>query len=208
MRFIPRLFEGDATVTLSARRPRPGAHIRLNRPDSRAINAVKLEPWPGSPLQPTGDPMQAAVGAGAYAQRADETDKTHDGRDLIVPMRVAPNFAVAPEGGDPMGFAVVGADKIVAGVVKDLWVDRGESVLRYYEVALKEGAAVLLPATFSMVDFKRRRIVVSALLGGQFSGAPRTRDPNKITKLEEEKVTAYYGAGTLYATPERSEPLL
>jgi len=26
--------------------------------------------------------------------------------------------------------------------------------------------------------------------------------------LEEEKVTAYYGAGTLYATAERQEPLL
>jgi photosynthetic reaction center H subunit len=29
-----------------------------------------------------------------------------------------------------------------------------------------------------------------------------------VTKLEEEKITAYYGAGTLYATPERSEPLI
>jgi len=26
--------------------------------------------------------------------------------------------------------------------------------------------------------------------------------------LEEEKITAYYGAGTLYATPERQEPLI
>ena len=26
--------------------------------------------------------------------------------------------------------------------------------------------------------------------------------------LEEEKITAYFGAGTLYATPERQEPLL
>jgi photosynthetic reaction center H subunit len=25
--------------------------------------------------------------------------------------------------------------------------------------------------------------------------------------LEEEKIAAYYGAGTLYATPERQEPL-
>jgi photosynthetic reaction center H subunit len=25
--------------------------------------------------------------------------------------------------------------------------------------------------------------------------------------LEEEKITAYYGAGTLYATPDRQEPL-
>jgi photosynthetic reaction center H subunit len=26
--------------------------------------------------------------------------------------------------------------------------------------------------------------------------------------LEEERITAYYGGGTLYATPARSEPLI
>ena len=29
----------------------------------------------------------------------------------------------------------------------------------------------------------------------------------EITLLEEEKVSAYYGAGTLYATPHRQEPI-
>jgi len=29
-----------------------------------------------------------------------------------------------------------------------------------------------------------------------------------VTLLEEEKITAYFGAGTLYADPSRSEPLL
>ena len=37
---------------------------------------------------------------------------------------------------------------------------------------------------------------------------PATRSPEQITLLEEEKITAYYGAGTLYATPERQEPIL
>ena len=30
---------------------------------------------------------------------------------------------------------------------------------------------------------------------------------NEQAMLEEEKVSAYYGAGTLYATPDRQEPL-
>jgi len=31
--------------------------------------------------------------------------------------------------------------------------------------------------------------------------------PSQITMLEEEKIPAYFGAGLLYAAPERQEPL-
>jgi photosynthetic reaction center H subunit len=48
---------------------------------------------------------------------------------------------------------------------------------------------------------------VQALLGAQFGNVPRTRSDAQITLLEEEKISAYYGAGTLYATPDRQEPL-
>ena len=34
------------------------------------------------------------------------------------------------------------------------------------------------------------------------------RSPEEITLLEEEKIMAYFGAGTLYATPDRQEPLI
>ena len=33
-------------------------------------------------------------------------------------------------------------------------------------------------------------------------------EADRVTLLEEEKIAAYYGAGTLYATPARQEPLL
>ena len=179
--------------------------------DTRKLKAEKVEPWPGAPLQPVGDPMLAEVGPGAYALRADVPEKTHDGRDLIVPMRVATNFTVAKENGNPMGMRVFGADRVVGGVVIDLWVDRGEATLRYYEVETgSEGAPhrVLLPVNFCKVNFTGKSIAVQALLGHQFANVPTTRDPDRVTKLEEEKVMAYYGAGTLYATRERSEPLI
>jgi len=179
------------------------------RADTRSINATKTEPWPGAPLEPSGDPMLAGVGPGGYSERADETAKTHDGHDLIVPLRVATNFAVAAEGGNPIGFSVVGADRARGGVIKDLWVDRAESIMRYYEVDIgNDRKTVLLPVTFSVVDFKRRRVTVWALKGSQFSGVPTTRDSDKVTLLEEDKIAAYYGAGTLYAMPQRVEPLL
>jgi photosynthetic reaction center H subunit len=179
--------------------------------DPRALRAAKIAPWPGAPFEPTGDPMTAEVGPGAYALRADVAEQTYDGRDLIVPIRVASNYAVASENGDPVGASVIGADGRPGGVVKDLWVDRGEGVLRYYEVETTGSGApqrVLLPVTFSNVDLRRKRINVAAILGAQFDGVPATRNADQVTRLEEERITAYYGAGTLYATPQRSEPIL
>ena len=179
------------------------------RADTRPVNATKTEPWPGAPLDPNGDPMAAGVGPGSYADRADETYKTHDGHDLIVPLRVATNFAVAAENENPIGFAVVGADRAQAGVIRDLWVDRGECMLRYYEVEVTRGGKrILLPVTFSKVNVKRRSVTVSALMASQLAGVPGTRDPDKVTLLEEDKITAYYGGGTLYATPQRTESML
>ena len=174
--------------------------------DSRELKATKL-----APLEPVGDPMLAEVGPGAYALRADVTEKTHDGRDLIVPMRVATNFSLASAKENPLGMTVYGADRVSAGKVVDVWVDRGEAVPRYYEVELAAdpaGKRVLLPVNFSKINFTGKWIAVEALLGSQFVNAPRTSDPEKVTMLEEDKITAYYGAGTLYATAQRAEPLI
>jgi photosynthetic reaction center H subunit len=176
--------------------------------DPRALRGTKVASWPGAPIEPMGDPMLAEIGPGAYALRADVTDKTHDGRDLIVPLRVATSFTVSAQDDDPRGLPVVGADGRVAGTISDLWVDRGECLLRYYEVETTAGNKVLLPVTFSLLDRDRRRIEVEALLAHQFANVPATRDADKVTLLEEEKITAYYGAGTLYATPARAEPMI
>jgi photosynthetic reaction center H subunit len=49
---------------------------------------------------------------------------------------------------------------------------------------------------------------VKSILGAQFAHVPGTRHAEQVTFLEEEKIMAYYGGGTLYATPQRQEPLL
>jgi photosynthetic reaction center H subunit len=41
-----------------------------------------------------------------------------------------------------------------------------------------------------------------------FAAVPALRNPNQVTKLEEEKISAYYGGGTLYADVKSSEPLI
>jgi len=182
------------------------------RPDGRVLAARPSAKFPGAPLAPTGaNPMLDSIGPGSWAERVDAPEMSYDNHIKLLPVRVATGYAVSAEE-DPRGYDVIGADMKVAGKVVDLWVDRSEALLRYFEVALPNGRTVLLPVTFS--DIKRGvkpgvgRIKVEALLASQFADVPALRKPDSVTRLEEEKICAYYGAGTLYATPHRAEPLL
>jgi photosynthetic reaction center H subunit len=58
------------------------------------------------------------------------------------------------------------------------------------------------------VDKGKRKVKVDAILASQFAAVPTLAHPEQVTVDEEERVTAYYGGGYLYATPERLEPLL
>ena len=42
----------------------------------------------------------------------------------------------------------------------------------------------------------------------QFLAAPALKNPDEITLLEEERVSAYFAGGYMYATPNRQEPAL
>ncbi|WP_376986103.1 photosynthetic reaction center subunit H [Bosea sp. R86505] len=180
--------------------------------DSRPVAAQPTAKFPGAPLAPTGaSPMLDSVGPGSWAERADAPEMTYDNHLKIVPVRVATGYSCSAKE-DPRGYDVIGADRKVAGKVVDLWVDRSEALIRYFEVALPSGRSVLLPVTFSDITRGARpgigRIKVEALLASQFADVPATRQPDSVTRLEEERICAYYGAGTLYATPDRAEPLL
>lgn len=176
----------------------------LARPDG-SYDAEPMHGWIGSPLEPKGDPLLAGVGPGAWAQRADHPDMTFEGEVKIVPLRVASDHGVARQDTDPRGLPVYGADGEVAGSVKDMWVDRSEMLFRYIEVDLKDGSSVLLPVNFSRI--RKSGVYVHALLAEQFGRVPRTASPEQVTLLEEEKIMACYGAGLLYATADRQEPL-
>lgn len=179
--------------------------------DTREIHAKPREPWTGAPLEPTGNPMIDGVGPAAYALRADVVDVTFHGAAKIVPMRVATDYHLPMGDADPRGMAVVGADRQTAGNVRDLWVDRSEQLIRYLEIEVSGSdpvQTVLLPMNFALIDKRRRVIKVEALMARHFADVPGLKSPDQVTFLEEERICAYYGGGTLFASPARREPML
>lgn len=177
-------------------------------PGSRApLNATPTGTWEGAPLEPNGNPMLAGVGPGAWANRADVPDMTYEGVPKIVPLRIATKYDINQRDPDPRGKEVIGGDGKVGGIVTDVWVDRSEHIFRYLEVEVAGGRRVLLPVNFSKIT-DRGMVQVRSILAAHFADVPGLASPDQITMLEEEKITAYYGAGTLYAEPSRLGPWL
>ncbi|MBO6757550.1 MAG: photosynthetic reaction center subunit H [Roseibium sp.] len=181
----------------------------------RPVPGEKIGDFEGAPYRPTAEnPMLSSIGPGSWAERADTPDLNHEGHAKIVPMRIDSDWAIADGDTDPRGMRVVGCDLIVAGTVKDAWVDRSEQMLRYLEIETEVGSdprRVLVPMNFVVMKTTRDReriFYVHAITGEQFAHVPATASDTQITLLEEEKITAYFGAGQLYATPARQEPLV
>lgn len=187
----------------------PGGDL-IYKPDTKrdpeTHNLKRLAVWPGAPSEPVGDAMKSGVGPGSHAQRDNVPDVTHEGQVKIVPMRVLPEFSVAKGDPDPRGFDVIGADGQSGGKINEIWMDRAEALVRYYEIALADGRKVLLPYAFANVKGKAKQVRVEAILGKHFVDVPGHANPDQVTRLEEDQISAYYAAGTLYATSDRAEP--
>jgi photosynthetic reaction center H subunit len=196
------------------------ATLPNHKNDRRDVALAPVAPWPGAPLGPTGNPMLDGVGPGSYADREDVPELTMENIPCIVPMRLAEGTYLESRDPDPRGMIVMGADSEPGGVVTDVWVDRAEALIRYLEVEIPASVGgdaaggpaaskrVLLPLPFAKIDRYRGKVRVNAILGGQFADVPVTKSLDQVTKLEEDRIVGYYGAGTLYATPARQEPLL
>ncbi|MDP3235852.1 MAG: photosynthetic reaction center subunit H [Myxococcales bacterium] len=179
--------------------------------DTREFPIERTAAAGGAPLEPTGDPMLSGVGPAAYAKRHDAPELTRDGRDQVIPMRTDPAVTVLA-GPDPRGWDVVGGDGKVAGTVKDIWIDRADVMVRYLEVELAPGAGAtgtrLIPMPLLQLRRDSKRVEVSAILSKHFAQVPVLKNPDRVTVMEEELVSAFYAGGKLYAEPRRLGPLL
>jgi photosynthetic reaction center H subunit len=171
------------------------------------IAGKPINAFPGSPVEPTGkEPMLDNIGPGSYANRIDRPDLTVEGNFKIVPMRVDESFSVTASDIDPRGLEVKGFDGMAGATCTDIWVDRSEHIIRYLELKTNLGKAVLLPINLCVV--KKDFLIVESILSNQFDKVPTTKNPNTVSLLEEEKIMAFYGAGTLMAYPRRRESIV
>lgn len=183
--------------------------VPIGEGDKRELALKRTAVWAGAPYEPTGDPMRDGVGPASWAERDDVADLGDDGAPRVLPMRKLHDYTVAAGDADPRGMTVYGADGQMGGVVTDIWYDRADAIVRYLEVDTGSEASphhVLLPMAFAKVNGKQQRIEVDALLGHHFAHVPVLKSPDEVTRLEEDKITGFYGGGKLYATPARLEP--
>jgi photosynthetic reaction center H subunit len=179
-----------------------------HRRDNLAMEKVAFSAGNGYPYDPTGDPMVDGIGPASWTPRADVPELDGHGHPKIVPMGQTEAYRVSA-GRDPRGLQVVAGDNTVVGTVTDMWIDAPEQLVRYLELELDAdhgGGTRLVPIQFCKIGFSR--VKVNAIFGKHFAGVPATKSPNQVTKLEEEKISAYYGGGILYASQDRMDPLL
>jgi photosynthetic reaction center H subunit len=154
----------------------------------------------GFPHAPTGDAMADGVGPASWVPRRDEPELDGHGHNKIVPMARAHGFVISA-GRDPRGLPVQAGDLEVVGRVSDMWVDAPEQLVRYLEIHLNSGEKRLVPMTMAKIWADRVRI--NAITSDRFAGIPATRSSTEVTKLEEDKISAYVAGGWLYDADKR-----
>ena len=86
-----------------------------------------------------------------------------------------------------------------AGVAREL-------LLNDLRVEVAEGEAMDLAQGTTF--YPPASVRVASVHGAQLAGVPKLKNPDQVTRLEEERIVAYFGGGTLYADARRAEPLL
>ncbi|CTQ48019.1 photosynthetic reaction center subunit H [Jannaschia donghaensis] len=178
------------------------------RPDRDDLALARTSEAAGSPYVPTGDPMVDGVGPASWANRADHAELDGHGHPKIKPLSNVEGFNVSA-GIDPRGLPVQTADGEVVGRITDMWIDAPEQMVRYLVADLNpegSGQERLIPMNFARI--KRNRVQIDSLHAEHMAGIPTIRNNGEITLLEEEKIMAWFGGGTLYATKARLEPQL
>ncbi|MEO1090568.1 MAG: photosynthetic reaction center subunit H [Pseudomonadota bacterium] len=204
--------EGDFLSIVVPTVPQPkayhldGGKIKLAPdyvPDDREVKAVPVATFEGAALEPTGNPLVDGVGPAAYAEREDVPETNFEGKPKIQPLRAIPSYFIAEGDDDPRGMVVISRDGVVVGTVKDAWVDIAEALIRYLEVdvdaSIAPARSVLVPINFTFINGYARSIGVPAINASQYKLVPGLAKRDVVTKLEEDKISAYFAGGAMYA---------
>ena len=171
--------------------------------EKRDLALAPTDGGTGFPFAPTGDALKDGVGPASWAARRDEPELDGHSHPKIQPMAKAGDFAVAA-GRDPRGLPVKGCDQQSAGTISDMWVDVPEQLVRYLEITLTDGSKRVVPMTLAKI--KADHVMVTALDSSRFVDIPVLASDAQITKLEEDKVSAFVAGGHLYCADKRVTP--
>ncbi len=198
-----KLMHGRGEVTV----PSPENENTHRRTDL-ALGSTQASAGAGYPFDPTGNPMADGVGPASWTPRRDVPELDGHGHAKIIPMAHTDAYHVSA-GRDPRGLPVEAGDGVIVGEVADMWIDAPEQLVRYLEIVLAPDygdSRCMVPIQFCKIGASR--VKINAIYGKHFADVPRTKSMTQITLLEEEKIAAYYGGGTLYASQDRIDPLL
>ena len=177
------------------------------RPDYAArrspVKAAKVEPWPGAPLQPTRR-------SDARRGRPRRLQRNAPSRPLQDDAWRGSDFAAAHSAisrsrrwRNPIGFSVVGADHTSVGVDQSMFGSIAPKSHRALSTKCSSPAPsrrVLLPVYFAASSRSAAASWSRRCSPNSSSNVPALGTPDRVTMLEEDRIAAYYGAGTLYAT--------
>ena len=83
-----------------------------------------------------------------------------------------------------------------------------EQLVRYLEIELDTNygsGSRLAPMTLARIH--KDRVAIKSIFGEHFNDVPKHSSKNQVTLLEEDKISAYYAGGNMYASKNRFEPL-
>ncbi|MBI1403510.1 MAG: hypothetical protein GC147_09870 [Porphyrobacter sp.] len=172
---------------------------RAERPDP-VVDYDNL-PSPGFPIRPGDDPLMQGIGAAAYTRdREDKPDLDVAGEPKIIPLNDSHEYYV-PEGDpDPRGWPLYSADNECVGTVDDLWFNRAEFFLRYYEFTLEgEEGKRLAPAFFIETRPKERIVRATTLVAKDLRRVPPRKHTEFISMQEEDRLNGFFAGGIVYS---------
>jgi photosynthetic reaction center H subunit len=168
------------------------------KPEARELPMEATSKSFGSPFMPTGDAMDDGVGAASWAPRRDVPELDGKGHPKLRPMSHCEGFIVSA-GTNPVGMKVGGRDKKLVGHISELWVDEPEQLIRYLEIELTAelgGGKRLVPMPLCKIN--PGYVAIRSLTSDRFAGIPTTKSDDKVTLLEEDKISGYVAGGNLY----------
>lgn len=169
--------------------------------DPETVRPERELPPIGYPLDPGPDPLMEGIGAAAWARlREEKPDLDVEGEPKLIPLNDNNEYYIPDGDPDPRGWNLVSADERRVGRVHDLWFNRAEFFLRYYEVSI-EGAEGrrLIPAFFAEALPRDRIVRATTLVAKDLRRIPVRAAEDCITMREEDRLNGFFAGGLRFS---------